>query len=33
MVEMLQAHQIMAVQLIKEYLLFLSFEVHYIMHT
>jgi len=32
MVETLQVQQIMAVQLIREYLLFLSFGVQYIMH-
>ncbi len=32
MVEMLQVQRIMAGQLIKEYLLFLSFGVQYIMH-
>ena len=32
MVETLQVQQIMAVQLIREYLFILSFEVQYIMH-
>ena len=32
MVETLQVQQIMAVQLIREYLLFLPFGVQYIMH-